>query len=421
MYHRVFLPGKHLVLGVAAFYLAGCASSAPPPVEAPEPVAAPAVSGAGYLVYYADSTGIWRRDTRVGEDDLLLRVNATVVQVRMSPDGRRTAVVYREADGSVLSVIDGASGNVATVHTGGPDLIYTLQWSRNGSALGVGFYEEGARRGRGERGVLVFRSDGSVHNVGCSVSNRFAGWRSNGTLVVGDGTNLYIVSANNCGTLFTLEPRGRSEIAYSPDGSQFLYSRSRGIRYRNRRSRVQRSELFLAQYNGRNGRKIVDYNHNPGNARWSPDGRKIAFEAESQDYANITHLAIYDVRSGRLSVDSKEKALGLPSDGAPCWSHDGARIAYDRAYVRRTGEDLYYTKQRVVRNVATGDEQIIAEELSRADDPIATGLAGDNCGWVDARHLAVAVEGGVKIVNVDTNGSYELPPDHYLLLAAVYE
>jgi hypothetical protein len=232
MYHTVFSRGKHLFHGATVLLVVACASSAPPPVEAPEPVAAPAVSGAGYLVYFADSMGIWRRDTRLGEDDLLLEVNATVGLVRMAPDGGRTAVVYREAANSVLSVIDGASGNVATVHTGGPNLVYTLQWSRNGSALGVGFYEEGARRGRGERGVLVFRSDGSVRNVGCSVSNRFAGWRSNGSLVVGDGANLYIVNANNCSTLFTLEPRGRSEIAYSPDGSQFLYSRSRGIRYR---------------------------------------------------------------------------------------------------------------------------------------------------------------------------------------------
>ncbi len=420
MYDRVFSQVRCLVLLAAVVLVAACASSAPPP-EAPEPAPAPEVTGAGYLVYFADSMGIWRRDTRLAEDDLLLEVDAMVRQVRMSPDGGRTAVVYRETAKSVLSVIDGASGNVATVHTGGPNLVYTLQWSRNGSALGVGLYEEGARRGRGERGDLVFRLDGSVRNVGCSVSNRFAGWRSNGSLVVGDGANLYIVSANNCSTLFTLEPRGRSEIVYSPDGSEFLYSRSRGIRYRNRRSRVQRSELFLAQYNGRNGRKIVDYNHNPRNARWSPDGRKIAFEAESQDFANIMHLAIYDVRSGRMTVDSKERALGLPSDRTPCWSPDGARIAHNRTYARRTGGDLFYTKQRVVRDLATGDEQIIAEELSRADEPIPTGLAGDSCGWVDAKHAAVASAGGVKIVNVETNGSYELPPDHLLLFAAVYE
>jgi Tol biopolymer transport system component len=418
MFDRVFSLGKYFVLGAAVSLGTACASSAPPP-EAPEPAPTPAVTSAGYLVYFADSTGIWRRDTRLGEDDLLLEVNATVAQVRVSPDGRRTAVAYRKAGGSVLSVIDGASGNVSAVHTGAPNLVYTLQWSRDGSALGVGFYQEGARRGRGERGVLVVRSDGSVHNVGCSVSNRFAGWRANGSLVVGDGTNLYIVNSNNCGTVFTLEPRGRFEIAYSPDGSQFLYSRNRGVRYRNRRSRVQRSELFLAQYNGRNGQKIVDYHHNPRNARWSPDGRKIAFEAESQEYANITHLAIYDVRSGRMILDSKEKALGLPSDGAPCWSPDGARIAHNRTYARRTGGDLFYTKQRIVRELATGDEQIIAEELSRADQPIATGLVGDRCGWVDARHVAVATEGGVKIVNVETNGSYELPPDHHLLFAAL--
>jgi hypothetical protein len=40
---------------------------------------------------------------------------------------------------------------------------------------------------------------------------------------------------------------------------------------------------------------------------------------------------------------------------------------------------------------------------------------------VEARHVAIATDGGVKVVNVDTNGSYVLSPDHYLLFAAVYE
>jgi hypothetical protein len=74
-----------------------------------------------------------------------------------------------------------------------------------------------------------------------------------------------------------------------------------------------------------------------------------------------------------------------------------------------------------VRDLATGDEQIIAEELSRSDEPIPTGLAGDSCGWVDAKHVAVASDGNVKIVNVETNGSYELPPDRHLLFAAALD
>jgi len=63
-----------------------------------------------------------------------------------------------------------------------------------------------------------------------------------------------------------------------------------------------------------------------GDARWSPDGTRIAFVSEREDHS---YIGVYDARSPAILY----LAPSVDRDSSPAWSADGAQIAF----VRRPG------------------------------------------------------------------------------------
>jgi Tol biopolymer transport system component len=109
----------------------------------------------------------------------------------------------------------------------------------------------------------------------------------------------------------------------------------------------------------------------------------------------------------------------MPNDRNPCWSPDGSRIAHERYYARAGGAgQTYTTKQTVVRVVATGEERVVSEELTRATESPASTLNG--CGWIDDNHLVVGSTDWWRVVNVSDNSYLELEPGTTLLFVEVF-
>ncbi|MCH7475678.1 MAG: PD40 domain-containing protein, partial [Gemmatimonadetes bacterium] len=209
------------------------------------------------------------------------------------------------------------------------------------------------------------------------------------------------VSARDCSTLATLSRRDKTHIQYSPDGNRVLFERNGG--------------LIGARYDGASSQWVARSRYRPRNARWSPDGSRIAFEVQSEQYGNITHLAIYEYATGRMTIHSDEKPLGVPRDMNPCWSPNGDRIAHDRDYFRSGGGQEYVQRQRVASAMDGGTEVVVAEELVRDVSPAEPGP----CGWIDDNHLVVTSTEGPRVFNIETKVAYRLPENSRLLWARV--
>ncbi len=391
---------KNHLLSVAVTLVAiGCGSSQAPAIDPVPavPVGQPPVQpGDGYVMYYADDTGIRVRNTGTRVDSVLLSA-ATDVHAAPSPDNGAVAVSFRQGDAAHLIILDAATGAVSNVHSATGSGSYTFAWARNSDALGVGYRStDGSTRSA----VLIADRLGNVRNVGCSVSHRFIVWRASGEIVVGDGTNIYAVDARNCETLATLPMRGKTDITYSPDGNRVAFKRG--------------GSLFLADYNGANATQIAAARSAASNPRWSPDSRKIAFEIQSTRYANITHVAVYDRATGQATFKAEQRPLGVPDDHNPCWSPDGTRLSLDRSYARRSESGDYVQKQKVITSVPGEDENVVLEELIRGAVP-----ASEGCAWVDDSHIALVSADGPKIFNVDTKVAYSMPDNVQLLFAKV--
>ncbi len=397
---RVF--GQSVLVVAVGLIAAGCASSGVPGSVSSAPAGPPIVQpGDGYLMYYADATGVRIRSTGSVIDSVLI-AGATDIEAKPSPDRSAVAVSYRGGDSTRLVLIDAGSGAVSTVHSAPGRGSYTFVWARGSDALGAAYRPTG---GSGSGAVLIADRAGRVRNVGCTASNRFIAWRSGGggggQIVVGDGTNIYAVDARDCRTLATLPMSGKSHITYSPDGNRIFFKRA--------------NSLFIAEYNGANAQQIAAPRSRAENMRWSPDSRKVAFEIQSPRYSNVTHVAVYDYATGQATFNSEERPLGAPKDTNPCWSPDGTRISIDRTYSRRGEAGDYVQKQKVIMRVPGNDEDVVVEELIRGTVPDER----DSCSWIDNRHIALVSADGPRILNVNTKVAYRMPSAARLLYARV--
>ncbi len=104
---------KNHIFAVAVTFVAiGCSSSqgrAVDPVPAGPPLVQP---GDGYVMYYADNTGIRLRNTGARIDSVLLSA-ATDVQAKPSPDRDAIAVSFRRGGSAHLILVDAVTGAVS--------------------------------------------------------------------------------------------------------------------------------------------------------------------------------------------------------------------------------------------------------------------------------------------------------------------
>ncbi len=404
--------------GALVLYTAGCGSSGAPPSDAPAPQPAIDVPvGEHYVIYYVDASGLRRRDTRTQTDAVIANVTGDV-RFKESRDKTKVAVAFGRGDSTVLAIVDTPTGSIADVHATAGTARYTFKWSRESQELGVGYRTEGAGATRG--GIMIVGADGDVRDVGCSVSNRLVSWVANGRLAVGDGANYYIVNARGCGTVATIPLRGKQDVTFSPDGRKMLLRRAPQDQFSRQRA-GNRLELYVADYTGANPRQATGYVHDAKHPRWSPDSRKIAFELVSQQYRNLTHVAVYDVARNQATFDAKQRTLGQPTDSDPHWSPNSAKIVHDRSYSRMGAGQSYATNQKVIKTLppsgttlSNSEEQILSEELAQADgvsgDPI-----GRTVGWSDDTHIVFSSTKWTRITNVETQQTYDLPPDILVL------
>src|SRR5262245_38342466 len=139
-----------------------------------------------------------------------------------------------------------------------------------------------------------------------------------------------------------------SAVVPSPDGSKVLYTVREAIMNDDRSEYV--NQVYMCNSDGSNTIQLTKGDKNSSNAKWSQDGKWIAFTS-SRD--GKTNLYILPVGGGEA-----EKVTDVKSGvGNYEWSHDGNMIAFLMADIadkeeknKKSKNDWYFMDEEVKQN-----------------------------------------------------------------------
>lgn len=262
-----------------------------------------------------------------------------------SPDGRRIAYIERDVnafDNNSLNVMkeDGTDVRRLVNYPAGPIILF-FKWSPDGSVLA---FRVGPQTGALSGAVYTMRADGT------GLATIEAPWAPT------SGQN---VSFNLPG-----------EVAWSPDG--------RTLAYEAKYNEDAVPQIYLIKADGTGRRRLTNTATAARDPSWSPDGRKIVFDADARAYlihadgtdqrqisTSSTIAPVWSPTGDAVIYRTLNSSLGImSSDGAgrrllislntgesalfKSWSPDGSRIAFvgssggrlSMYVIKTTGNDL---------------------------------------------------------------------------------
>lgn len=128
-------------------------------------------------------------------------------------------------------------------------------------------------------------------------------------------------------TNLTTNSGGNNDPAWSPDGTQIVFSRYDANRD---------PQIFVINSDGTNLTPLTDNNYSGREPDWSPDGSKIVFDAFPVDNYEI---AVMDADGFNLALLTNDPTGSSVRDQDPVWSPDGSKIAF--ASTRNGSFDIY--------------------------------------------------------------------------------
>lgn len=187
--------------------------------------------------------------------------------------------------------------------------------------------------------VVVMNADGSnAKNLTKSIGfNTDPGWSPDGSLIAfgsnqgdypakqgiyvmrPDGSKVRRVTTLPAGAAFDGAPK------FSPDGKHLVFTRFQADQG------FGSSALFRVDLDGRRLKQLTSFAIGAGDADWSPDGRKIVFEA----YPNAESHGEIDIIS---ATGGHLRTLRADFSADPVWAPDGSKILYLQGL---PGEDTY--------------------------------------------------------------------------------
>jgi Tol biopolymer transport system component/imidazolonepropionase-like amidohydrolase len=186
-----------------------------------------------------------------------------------------------------------------------------------------------------------------------------------------------------------------TDPAWSPDGSQLVYSSDKGGGL---------LELWIRDMKTGRDRQLTTMSTQPMGATWSPDGKRIAF-FDVDGMWRAASVSVIDVATGKVT-----KIHGsLFGPGTPTWSPDGKRVAiamvspYSKRFREGTNQVLTMAAD------GSGDERWFAPVPNLSID------SRGGCGPVwspDGTKMVAIYEGQLAVWPVSTAGEPLGPPRH---------
>lgn len=305
----------------------------------------------------------------------------------ISPDGATVAFSYK---GDIWSV--SASGGVArpiTMHEAhdigpvfSPDgRSIAFSSNRHGSYDVFVIAAEGGRPRR-----LTF--DSAADNaVGWSPDGSSVLFVSNRSTAFPHDSVLYSVPLLG-GMERVIPVGGAKEAAWSPKKNQIAYTAGPGTWYRRGYRGSSNDDLWLADVDGKNQRRLTDFNGQDSSPMWSADGKRVCYVSEQfGGHANIVWKAADGQGAAEQLTKHTQDAVRQAQISA-----NGESIVYE------CGPDLFVVSTRTGESRKLSIQAFADDKVNR--EPIMTftnGITGFSPS-PDDRHIAIVVHGELFLV-----------------------
>jgi Tol biopolymer transport system component len=222
-------------------------------------------------------------------------------------------------------------------------------------------------------------------------------WSPDGTQLVfssdrgGSGNMDLYVRDLKTGQDRRLTTSGEAEMGgtWSPDGKWIAFTSNTAFK---------QGEVYFVAAEGGTPRKLFDRSFGPGFATWSPDGRTViistlkVYSTRYREGMNYMMALPIDGGKPRLIVPVEHKPVGKRSGDGPVWSPDGKQMAFvSNGYLH------------VMPVNATGDPQGPPRQITRemADSP----------SWAGPNQILYIATDRLKLVSVGDGTTRDVPVD----------
>jgi Tol biopolymer transport system component len=257
--------------------------------------------------------------------------------------------------------------------------------------------------------VFVMKADGSgVKKLTDSKGQSGdPAWSPSGSLIVLDADRgnrkgfraLYVIHANG-GKLRRVTkptpPLSDYSPRFSPDGTQLVFLRARGT------AESAPAALFTVRLDGSHLHRLTPYSLRVDQSDWSPDGKRITFEAYPHGRGNGAYgdIFVIDAKGGK-PLNLTRNPVGEAGSIDPVWSPDGQKILF--LDIRRVNGVGRYGLATI--NPDGSDRQFVSSTNLEEHQPDWESVGAAARKLASAHRSAKVRNGPLTVFSIDNSGN----------------